>query len=387
MAPVLAPCTLADVIRERGKGTFQIVVYLPRDPVTGRERRKRETFHGTRRAARDRERQLTLEARAGKHTQHDVTVKDLLEAWMAATSPDLAETTTYNYRRLIDQRIVPELGAIRLDKLTGARLDRYYAELRAEISPKTVRNIHAILRRALGQAQKWEWIVANPATLATAPKATKPDIRPPSREDVAGFLAGLMTTDAPLGTLCWLAAVTGARRGELAGLRWTDIDAATGGLLIERSVAQIGGTTVVKDTKTHQARRIALDGATVKLLELQRARVVDLADAAGVTFTTDLPVFPNEQTLEHLHPDTISKRYRAAADVTTPKMPGRLHDLRHFAATQALAAGVPVRTVSGRLGHANPATTLNVYSHFLEASDQVAADILGELVAGSSVDR
>ena len=172
----------------------------------------------------------------------------------------------------------------------------------------------------------------------------------------------------------------GGRRGELCGLRWSDVDARTGTLLIERAVAQIGGEAIVKSTKTHQARRIAIDNATLELLDGQRDRLRDRADVLGVRFTSELPVFPNEH-FQYLHPDTISKRYRAAADAAG--MPGRLHDLRHFAATQALAAGIPVRTVAGRLGHANPATTHNVYVHFLEVSDQRAAEVLGALVAGS----
>jgi integrase len=252
-----------------------------------------------------------------------------------------------------------------LAKLTPAMLDAFYGQLRGELSPKTIRNIHALLRRALKQAQRWGWISSNPAALASSPRIPVTEIRPPARDDVAAFLAGLTETDPEFGTLVWLAAVTGARRGELCGLRWSDLDATTGTLLIERAVARIGGEAIIKSTKTHQARRIALDNATLELLDRQRDRLSERADMLGVKFTNDLPVFPNEH-FQHLHPDTISKRYRTAADAAA--MPGRLHDLRHFAATQALAAGIPVRTVAGRLGHANPATTHNV---------------LGALVAGS----
>jgi integrase len=370
----------ADVIRARGKGAWQVVVYAGADPRTGRERRIRRTVHGSKRAAQDVERQLVVEARAGNVDDPQMTVADALAAWLQHAAPDLAATTLYNYRRLIDQRINPELGSVRLAKLTPAMLDGYYGRLRGDLSPKTIRNIHAVLRRALKQVQRWGWIASNPAALASPPRIAATEIRPPARADVAAFLAKLTATDPELGTLVWLAAVTGARRGELCGLRWSDIDATRGTLLIERAVAQIGGAAIIKSTKTHQARRIALDCATLELLDRQRDRLVERAEALGVKFTDDLPVFPNEH-FEHLHPDTISKRYRAAADAAG--MPGRLHDLRHFAATQALAAGIPVRTVAGRLGHANPATTHNVYAHFLEASDQHAAEVLGALVAGS----
>lgn len=340
----------------------------------------RRTVHGSKRAAQDIERQLVLETRVGNVDDPQVTLAEALAAWLQHATPDLAATTLYNYRRLIDQRINPALGTVKLAKLTPAMLDGFYGRLRGELSPKTIRNVHAVLRRALKQAQRWGWISSNPAALASPPRIPTTEIRPPSREDVAAFLSGLTETDPEFGTLVWLAAVTGARRGELCGLRWSDVDATTGTLLIERAVAQIGGEAIVKSTKTHQARRIALDRATLQLLDGQRDRLRERADALGVRFTSELPVFPNEH-FQHLHPDTISKRYRTAADAAG--MPGRLHDLRHFAATQALAAGIPVRTVAGRLGHANPATTHNVYAHFLEASDQRAAEVLGALVAGS----
>ena len=126
-------------LRERGKDTWQIVVYAGTDPATGKERRKRETFHGTKRAARDRERQLILDARAGKYSGPDITVKELLAAWLEQAEPDLAATTAYNYRSLIENKIVPDLGTIKLTKLTPARLDNFYTSLRDDLSPKTVR--------------------------------------------------------------------------------------------------------------------------------------------------------------------------------------------------------------------------------------------------------
>ncbi len=355
-------------------------MYAGADPRTGKERRVRRTVHGSKRTARDVERKLVLEARAGKVDDPQVTLGEVLAAWLQHAAPDLAATTIYNYRRIIDLRINPVLGDVKVAKLTPAMLDRFYAQLRNELSPKTIRNVHAVIRRALKQARRWGWISTSPADLASPPRVVQAEIRPPAPADVSTFLASLDAENPEFGMLVRLAAVTGARRGELCGLRWCDLDVDSGTLLIERAVAQIGGTTIVKSTKTHQARRIALDEATLNLLECQRSRLFDRAAALGIRFTTDLPIFPNDH-FQHFHPDTISKRYRAAADAAG--MPGRLHDLRHFAATQALAAGVPVRTVAGRLGHSNPATTHNVYAHFLEASDQRAAEVLGSLVAGS----
>jgi integrase len=290
-------------------------------------------------------------------------------------------TTLYNYRRIVELRINPALGHVKLAKVTPAMLDRFYGQLRTDLSPKTIRNVHAVLRRAFTQAQRWGWIASNPAALASPPRVPRSEIHPPGREDVAAFASKLAVSDPDLGTLVWVAAVTGARRGELCGLRWGDLDTESGTLLIERSVVQIGGQAIMKPTKTHQARRIALDAATISVLQRHRQRLGERAMVGGITISDELPIFPNDR-FQHLHPDTISKRYRIAADQAG--MPGRFHDLRHFAATQALAAGIPVRTVAGRLGHANTATTHNVYAHFVEVSDQHAADVLGALLQESA---
>jgi integrase len=179
---------------------------------------------------------------------------------------------------------------------------------------------------------------------------------------------------------------TGARRGEVCGLRWSDVDddmAST--VTIRRSVASVAGGTVVKETKTRAARRIAVDPETMEALAQRRNRAEELAEACRMPFKSDGFVFTSDPDGSRpLHPDTITGgfqrlRQRAGLDGV------RLHDLRHLHATQLLAAGVPVRTVSGRLGHANAATTLNVYGHFLEASDRQAADVIGGLLAASRV--
>jgi integrase len=150
---------------------------------------------------------------------------------------------------------------------------------------------------------------------------------------------------------------------------------------ISRSMVEgTRGAISEKDTKTHAARRIALDDVTTACLVDHRERALTRADAVGTRLPSTAYVFarapggsaprvPNDVTK-----DFIQLRKRLGLDGV------RLHDLRHFAATRMLAAGVPVRTVSGRLGHANAATTLGVYAHFLDASDRDAAAILGAFV-------
>jgi integrase len=190
--------------------------------------------------------------------------------------------------------------------------------------------------------------------------------------------------DLDFGAVLRVLVATGARRGEVCGLRWSDVDSAGSTVTIRRSVASVAGGTVVKETKTHAARRIAIDSETLDALERRRERAQQLADACRLAFNPDGYVFTSEPDGSRpMHPDTITGGFqrlchRAGLDGV------RLHDLRHLHATQLLAAGVPVRTVSGRLGHANATTTLNVYAHFLEASDRQAADVIAGLLDKSS---
>jgi integrase len=155
---------------------------------------------------------------------------------------------------------------------------------------------------------------------------------------------------------------------------------AAGTALIRRSVASVAGGTVVKDTKTHAARRIALDPETVAALQRRRTRAEALASACCCELDPGAFVFsaaPDGSAA--LHPDTVTTSFQRLCR-RLGLAGARLHDLRHLHATQLLAAGAPVRTVCGRLGHANAATTLNVSAHFLEASDRQAADVIAGLL-------
>ena len=178
-----------------------------------------------------------------------------------------------------------------------------------------------------------------------------------------------------------LASATGARRSELVALRWRDTDLADGIVRIERGVVTGPDGLVEKGTKTHAARQVALDGHTVATVRAHRERMSERAQAFRVELTEDSFVFSNVPACsEPWYPDSVSRGFkRLCAEEGLAGV--RLHDLRHFVATQLLSAGVDVRTVAGRLGHRNAATTLNVYAHFLADADRSAADVIGNIIA------
>jgi integrase len=151
------------------------------------------------------------------------------------------------YRRLVSKMIDPDLGQLTLRRVTTQRLDAYYASLIRErsLSPASVRHVHAVLRGALGQAVRWGWIPTNPAASASPPKMRRREINPPEIGDTRLLLAAADEQDRSFGALLRVLTVTGARRGEVCGLRWRDLDRASRTLSIQRSVASISGGTVV----------------------------------------------------------------------------------------------------------------------------------------------
>jgi integrase len=158
-------------------------------------------------------------------------------------------------------------------------------------------------------------------------------------------------------------------------------------LTIARNLVEgTDGVLVEKDTKTHGTRRISLDDTTVEVLKRHKSRMERRARSCGSVLGASAYVFTRSpDSTKPWVPNEVTKVFiRLRNDVGLPNV--RLHDLRHFSATRLLAAGVPVRTVSGRLGHANASTTLGVYAHFVEESDREAADALGTVLRVSQSD-
>ena len=375
-------------LRSRRAGVWELIIQLPRDPITGRPRQLSRTVHGTK---RDAQRALAAEialVSAGKVTATTQTVGELLSSWYEKAAGDLSPSTSAKYRRLIDKRLLPAFGRIRVRDLTPQHLDAFYAKLvrREGLAPASVRQVHAVIRRALAQAVRWGWLTSNPASNASPPEVRTPEITPPPMADTRALLAAADERDRDFGSLLRVMAATGARRGEVCALRWSDVDLDAGTLTIRRSLAAVVGGPIEKDTKTHASRRIALDKATVEVLAAHREQAKERASIGGFAFDRGAFVFTGPDGAAPVHPDAVTSAFRRLCNRLG--LHGvRLHDLRHLHATQLLAAGVPVRTVSGRLGHANAATTLNVYADFLEASDRDAADVIGGLLDGERVDE
>jgi integrase len=178
-----------------------------------------------------------------------------------------------------------------------------------------------------------------------------------------------------------LAATTGARRGELLGLRWSDLDRDRMVLNVRRAVkmAASGSHAIVGPTKTHQERRVSLDPITLALLDTHRFRVERWAGDAGVDVDRDGYILTLDPTgRQPMLPDSLTQAFVRLANRCGVKL--RFHDLRHFTASQLIASGHDPVVIAGRLGHTDATTTLKLYAHALEERDRQAAAVLGALM-------
>lgn len=376
----------AGSMRQRSPGTWEFRVSAGRDSSKGRYQQRTATFRGTEKQARKALAAFVAQVESGTNRGGDATVAELMEAWLDFAADKVSLNTLQGYRSKSRHRIVPEWGKVPLRKLSGPDLERWYRRLLGDegLAPSHVRQIHAIVRNALAQAVRWGWLAVNPAVAARPPGVPKREIRPP---EVSHVLAAIEAAAPEFAVFVRLSATAGSRRGEVTALRWKDVDLGAGELVFEHSAFKRPdtGEICLKDTKGHANRRIALDDATVTALREHRVRLEEVARTCGAELAADSFVFSPEvdgsRPWNPYHWTTAWRRLREKLGL--PKAT-RLHDLRHFAATHLLADGVDVKTVAGRLGHANAATTLNIYGHFVPAADRVAAGKLGDLLSGKS---
>jgi integrase len=336
---------------------------------------------------------LIVEIETGRvNLGEDPTLAQLLDRWMVTRSPGWSPKTVMENGRNIRLKINPKLGKMRVSKVRPAHLDAFYAELRRgggvdgkPLAPASVRKVHVILHAAFAQAIKWGLIASNPASAATAPSTPAGRITPPAPDALAQALVRIDEVDADFGVFLRLAATTGARRSQLCALRWTDVDLEGATATFARGLVDGGpGVGLVeKPTKTGLVWKVALAPGTVKRLEAFRAVCQERAAAVRAELAADGFVFavPADGS-RPWRPDNVTARWRRLRSKVD--LDGcRLHDLRHYVATQLLGAGVDPRTVAGRLGHANPNVTMTVYGHFLPEKDRAAADFLDDLLDGT----
>ena len=293
-------------------GSFRVRVYAGLDPLTKKRHYLTEIIPAGPKAAKQAEKvrtRLLSEVDEQRSARTNATVSQLLDRYLEVLK--IEDTTRAGYERLIRLHIRPVLGTLSSagstarpstrstpscgaaaptaaaapPSSTAPRRARVRRALRAAPVPAarraSLRQIHNILNGAFTRAVKWRWVGINPVKQAQPPTPPTPDPQPPTPAQAARIAAEAWR-DPDWGMFVWLAMTTGARRGELCALRWNRIDFAAGVLAIRASIAQIGGRTWEKDTKTHQRRRIVLDAQTLALLRAYLQHCAERAAALGV---------------------------------------------------------------------------------------------------------
>lgn len=357
-------------ITKRGT-SWTAVVDLPPDPTTGKRRQKRVTAR-TRKDVELEVAKLIGKAQTGFTDAGKITVRDYLDDWLESVGPSLRPSTARRYRDVVRLHIASQIGNLRLGRLSPGDVQRLYTNrLAAGLSSTSVHHIHAILHRALDQAVKLGLLTRNVTDAVDPPRRQNPEMQVWSVSEASRVLAAAEGDE--LEALWRLAITTGMRRGEILGLRWSDIDFAAGTLAVRRTLSR-GSTSrleVGEPKTTAGRRRVALPASTVASLRRHQTRQKSLWLAIGQGYGDRELVFATVNGTP-IHPNTLARAYdKLIARAGVPRI--RFHDLRHTSATILLASGEHPKVVQERLGHASISETLDRYSHVSADMQQRAA--------------
>jgi integrase len=362
-------------VRQRGPASWELRVYAGIDPETRKRHYRTATVHGNRADAERGLERLLVEVGAAKSIGSASTVSELLEAWFAIASLSWAPTTIRQTRSVLDRYLHPQLGGQRVGDVTPALVDATYATLRGRggvhgkpLGAGSLARVHVVLRSAFAQAQRWGWVWDNPVERAHRIVVPPREMRPPTPAELQTLLQHIAAVDAMFHGFVLLAAISGARRSQLLALRWEDVSHSAMRVSFRSGWVEGPDGPTLATTKTKRAHSVDLDPHTyetlVSLASGQRQCGFVFSDDGGVTAWK-----PNRVTKTFV-------RYRRAVGLRE----FRLHDMRHFMATEMLDAGVPLPVVSRRLDHQRASTTLNVYAHAVPGRDAPAAQLLHRII-------
>jgi integrase len=343
---------------------------------------------------------LLGDAQRGSYVQPDkLTLSEWVEKrWLPSLS--VRESTKHSYARNLRTHVLPRLGSVHLQKITPSDLNTLYRSLSSDgnkghrmgegLSPRTVRYVHTIIGRTLGDAVLENLLTVNPAQRATPPRAREAtEAAPPmvtwSGPQLARFLEA--TAADRYGPAFYFLATSGMRRGEALGLTWEDVDLDAARISIRRALIVVGHEATMGSTKTGRSRVIELDAGTVAVLRQQWKRQAEDRLLIGPAYDGNR-LFCHA-TGEAYHPDRFSREFdrkltRFNKDHASDPLPRiRLHDLRHTWASLALRAGVHPKVVADRLGHTTTNITLNIYSHVVEGMQTTAAENVAAALFGA----
>lgn len=360
--------------RKRGS-TWSFAVSLGTDPETGKRRQITRSGFKTKKEAE--------KACAEMITQYDKgelviaksqTLGNYMEFWLENYAKSKLRPSTYtNHEVAVRSRIIPALGKMELDKLSPIHVTKYLTDLqKEELSADYIKYLHAVLKKALNQAVKWQLIPKNIMENVDPPRLEQKEIVTWTPEQANEFLSYAMKDKYYIAFV--LAIYTGMRRGEILGLRWKDIDFEQARISVQQTLYRpVNQGIIFQEPKTKSAkRRIAIPLFVVQELETHKVNQDQLKEQFGAGYQDhDLVVCYDDGRPQD--PRNLLRHYeRIIKRSGLPYI--RFHDLRHTHATMLLQLGEHPKVVSERLGHSRVGITMDVYSHVMPDMQKDAAD-------------
>jgi len=323
-------------IRRGGRESWELKFDLGRDPLSGKRKIRYASFKGTKRQAQAELNRLISENAAGAGVDPSkVTLAEFLERWLRDwASINVSPKTLERYRQLVKNQIVPNIGAVAVQKLRPVHLSEAYAKLsHSGLSARTVGHVHRLLHRVLGHAATWAAAQQNVAALVHPPRVTASEINILTEDQIGMVLRHF--AGRTIRPIVALGLATGARRGELLALRLKDVDFAAGTIRIERSIEQTKAGLRFKAPKTRNGRRtISIPASIVTELRAHCATLAERQLALGVRSDLLFPRWDGKVRSPHW----LTQKFALA--MTALRIDGvTLHSLRHTHASQLIAGG------------------------------------------------
>ena len=361
-------------IRQRSDGRWEARFTVGRDPGSGKQI-QRSVYGATQKEVRQKLAQITASIDKGTYqAPNKITVSAWFREWLDTFAKNKVKPLTlHSYEGITKNHIIPAIGAMELQAVRGSHIQKIYnAMTAAGLSGKTVKNASAVLHKAFSVALKQGMVAANPCEGGELPKAARHEIAPLTDEEIPRFLEAIDVS--PMRNAYALCLFTGLREGECMGLSWKQVDFQRGRITVsqqlQREKAKGGRYYIAPTTKSGKPRTIEPPPIAFEYLRAEKVRQAENRLAAGNIWSNPDDLVFTDEIGRHYAISTFYKYFKKiAASIGRPD--ARPHDLRHTAATVAIASGADVKSVQDMLGHATASFTLNVYAH---TSEQMMKD-------------
>lgn len=367
--------------RKRADGKWEGRYSAGYDPATGKLI-SRSVYGKTQKEVRQKLNEILRDLQDGTYVApNKMTVGEWLDIWLKEYTLNIRPATKAAYEQHVRVHLKPALGRIQLSKLLPHQIQQNYNDLlrKRGLSPKSIKNVHGVLHRALEQAKLMGYLKTNPTTGVVLPKAEKAVLKTMEDTDVARFLQEIK--DDPYENVLFVTAFTGLREGEVLGLTWDCVDFEKGQLLINKQHNRAKGEKEFhfSPLKNSKIRTITVAQEVLNVLEKQQKQQEKWQAILGdkwdnqknLVFTTEFGRYINNKTL-YMNYKRIMRK------LGFPQL--RFHDLRHTYAVNSLRAGDDIKTVQENLGHATASFTLGTYAHATPGMKRESASRMNDFI-------